>query len=112
MIKDNQKKALEFFGITEENIQVIRENLFKQIHEIIFHGNGGYDYYTVYNMPIWLRKYTFNEMKTHYNKESQSTADTVEASKKAMKSAGSIDNKLKPPVPKQKVPSYITKASK
>jgi hypothetical protein len=42
--------------------------LFSQIHEIIFHGQGGYDYETVYNMPIWLRKFTFNKIKEWYDK--------------------------------------------
>ena len=30
------------------------------IHDICYHGKGGYDYYTVYDMPIWLRKLTYN----------------------------------------------------
>ena len=32
------------------------------IHDIVYHGNGGYDYYTIYNMPNWLRKYTLKEI--------------------------------------------------
>ena len=48
-----------------------RPILFKQIHEIVFHGNGGYDWDTVYNMPLWLRRTTFNLMKEHYDKEAE-----------------------------------------
>jgi hypothetical protein len=44
-------------------------NLFSQIHQILFHGKGGYDYNTIYNMPIWLRKFTFNEIKKFYEEE-------------------------------------------
>jgi hypothetical protein len=44
-------------------------NLFSQIHQILFHGKGGYDYDTIYNMPIWLRKFTFNEIKKFYEEE-------------------------------------------
>ena len=54
-----------FFGLT----LTYRVNLFKQIHEIIFHGKGGYDYHTVYNMPIWLRNVTFNYIQTYYDEE-------------------------------------------
>tara|TARA_R110002020_G_scaffold136857_3_gene305506 strand:- start:21042 stop:21296 length:255 start_codon:yes stop_codon:yes gene_type:complete len=43
--------------------------LFSIIHQIIFHGKGGYDYETVYNMPIWLRKFTFSEIQKFYNEE-------------------------------------------
>jgi|TARA_R110000796_G_scaffold137381_1_gene253448 hypothetical protein len=45
--------------------------LFTQIHEILFLGKGGYDFETVYNMPIWLRKFTFSRMENYYNEESK-----------------------------------------
>jgi len=35
----------------------------------VFHGKGGYDWETVYNMPIWLRKFTFNKIDSFYKKE-------------------------------------------
>jgi len=50
-------------------ISEARVNLFSQIHQIVFHGKGGYDYPTVYNMPIWLRKFTFSEIQKFYNNE-------------------------------------------
>ena len=51
--------VLTFFGLTPE----YRQNLFSQIHEIVFHGKGGYDFHTVYNMPIWLRNFTFKKLE-------------------------------------------------
>lgn len=56
-----------FFGLTPQ----YRKNLFNKIHEIVFHGKGGYDYQTVYNMPIWLRNTTFNFIKEFYDKENE-----------------------------------------
>lgn len=44
-------------------------NLFKSLHSIIFHSKGAYDYYTIYNMPIWLRKFTFKEIQDFYFEE-------------------------------------------
>lgn len=82
--------------------------LFTQIHEILFHGQGGYDYETIYNMPIWLRKFTYNKLYEHYSKiNSQEQDDVVEQSIKNMKSAGAVakSTKVQPP-------TYITKASK
>ena len=58
---------MTFFGLTPE----YRLYVFSQIHEIIFHGNGGYDWYTVYNMPIWLRKFTFEKLKEYYEKQKE-----------------------------------------
>jgi hypothetical protein len=44
---------------------------FSQIHDIIFHGGGGYDWNTIYNMPIWLRRFTFNKLKEHFDKQNE-----------------------------------------
>jgi len=63
---------LTFFGLTIDIISQARRNLFKQIHEIVFHGKGGYDWHTVYNMPIWLRKFTFHEINSYYQEEAKS----------------------------------------
>lgn len=60
-----------FFGLTIDIVPQARKNLFKQIHEIVFHGKGGYDWNTVYNMPIWLRKFTFHELNKFYEEESK-----------------------------------------
>lgn len=58
---------LTFFGLTPE----YRPALFKQIHEIVFHGNGGYDWDTVYNMPLWLRRTTMNLLREHYEQQKE-----------------------------------------
>ena len=65
---------MDFFGLTLENSQTYRKNLFTQIHNIVFHGNGGYDWFTIYNMPIWLRKFTFHEIN-EYNKAQNERAN-------------------------------------
>lgn len=69
---------LAFFGLTKDNIQIYRKNLYSQIHEIVFHGNGGYTWVDVYNMPTWLRKYTYHEMKIFYeNKNKPNNPDSL-----------------------------------
>ena len=62
-----------FFGLTSSEAAQYRLNLFSQIHEIVFHGKGGYDWNTIYNMPIWLRRFTFNKIKEFYEKEAEAT---------------------------------------
>lgn len=78
--------GLTFFGLTQE----YRVYLFKQIHEIVFNGQGGYDWDTVYNMPIWLRKFTFETLREHYEKlkeeqEKQNNTLTNKSSKEIAK---------------------------
>jgi len=60
---------LTFFGLTSKIAPEFRKSVFDQIHQIVFHGKGGYDWSTVYNMPIWLRKYTFKLIKDYYDEE-------------------------------------------
>jgi hypothetical protein len=45
--------------------------MFSQIHEIVFYGKGGYDWNTIYYMPIWLRTFTYNKLKEFYDKENE-----------------------------------------
>jgi hypothetical protein len=89
-----------FFGLTSD----YRAALFRQIHEIVFHGNGGYDWHTVYNMPIWLRRFTFKEIYEFKNPpEAQSEGDILEKTKQ---------NILSGQPTTVKVPDYVVKASK
>ena len=81
---------LAFFGLTSDNIPVIRANLFSQIHEIVFHGQGGYDWETVYNMPVWLRKFTFNKMREYYEKQNASQNEDLATQSQKIKE-GKID---------------------
>ena len=81
---------LAFFGLTSEVIPIVRSNLFTQIHEIVFHGQGGYDWETVYNMPVWLRKYTFNKMKEYYDKQNQQQNEDLATQSKKIKE-GKVD---------------------
>jgi hypothetical protein len=63
--------GLSFFGLTSESAPIARANLFTQIHEICFHGKGGFNWPTVYAMPRWLRQFTFNKINEFYQKENE-----------------------------------------
>jgi len=71
-----------FFGLNLDNAPSQRIALFTQIHEIIFYGNGGYDWGTVYNMPIWLRKFTYVKIKEHYDKQAEQAQKSSKSDKK------------------------------
>lgn len=91
-----------------------RSLVFKEIHEIVFHGKGGYDWDTVYNMPIWLRKYTFNEIKVFYEKEREEYEksmghDTITANTPIEKFTQGA--KTQAPVQKVNVPEFVSKVS-
>ncbi len=84
-----------FFGLTLSNAAQFRLSLFTQIHNIVYHGNGGYDWYSVYNMPVWLRKFTFKQIDDYIKEQNKKVAA-------ANKSGGkqnilSSSGKIKPP---------------
>jgi hypothetical protein len=68
---------------------VYRVNLFKQIHDIVFNGKGGYDWYTVYEMPIWLRNLTHKLIADDYAKENQRYQELYSKGNKGKKMANS-----------------------
>tara|TARA_R110001632_G_scaffold49701_1_gene124352 strand:+ start:1019 stop:1381 length:363 start_codon:yes stop_codon:yes gene_type:complete len=115
-----------FFSLTPEQAAEYRHNLFTQIHEIVFHGNGGYDWHTIYGMPMWLRNFTFKKINDHFNeknsKESGNSTNDLEKGRDILKQAQRqdpanaqrskyIDNFSKSS-PKPNVPDFVTTKAK
>ena len=61
--------GLTFFGLTLDIAPEARAALFTQMHEICFHGQGGYQWETIYNMPTWLRKFTFKKIQDFHSEQ-------------------------------------------
>jgi len=49
---------LAFFGLQLS----YRKHLHSHIFDLIFHGNGGFNFTDVYNMPIWARKFYISKI--------------------------------------------------
>lgn len=86
--------GLAFFGLTFDTAAETRAAIFKQLHQIVFHGKGGYDWHTVYNMPIWLRRFTFIEIQKYYQEEKESMENQ---GKSGSKTIIGTDGKIKAP---------------
>ena len=71
----------------------------------MFHGNGGYDWDTVYNMPLWLRRTTFNLMREYYEKQNEAQ----EKQNNILKNSGKNKEISRPNI---SPPTYVTKAPK
>ena len=63
--------GLAFFGLTSQSSKEYRTRFLTEIHEICFYGQGGYNWTEVYSMPLWLRKFTYNKIKEHYDKQAE-----------------------------------------
>lgn len=73
----------------------------KQMHEICFWGQGGYNLEIVYNMPIWWREFTYRQLKEYYS--------SLEKKKENINNTKSSPKISKPNIP---LADYSTKASK
>ena len=55
-----------FFGLQPQHRQIIHSTLF----DLIYHGNGGFTWSDVYNMPTWARKFYISKI-IEFNQEKQ-----------------------------------------
>lgn len=113
-----------FFSLTTEEARDYRSSLFSQIHDIVFHGKGGYDWETVYNMPIWLRNFTFKKIEEFYRDEQKRysnngkgsgvTTNDINRAKELLQKAQRQDprNNKNYESPKVNVPDFVTSTSK
>ena len=56
-----------FFGLTPQ----YRNILFSQLHDLVYHGGGGFIHSEVYNMPIWLRRFHITKISEHNEKQNE-----------------------------------------
>jgi len=54
--------------------------MFEVIHDIVYHGKGGFDWYTVYNMPVWLRRFTYKRISDFVEKQNKANQQSSQSS--------------------------------
>ena len=59
--------VLTFFGLTPQYKSI----LFSQIHDLVYHGGGGFIHSEVYNMPVWLRRFHITKINEHVEKQNK-----------------------------------------
>ena len=95
--------GLAFFGLTPNLVKEYRAKFLTQIHEICFYGQGGYSWPVVYEMPLWLRRFTYHKIKEHYDNQN-----------KEMEKAKGKNSKMKEVIGKDglvKSPEFLKKTS-
>ena len=72
-----------FFGLTPNyKFQVYRE-----VHDLVYYGQGGFIYSEVYNMPIHIRRFHIRKVNEIHEKRNQ-------AHEEAMAKTNSISSKM------------------
>jgi len=41
------------------------------VHDLVYHGGGGFIHSEVYNMPTWMRRFHINKINEHVKKENE-----------------------------------------
>ena len=73
--------GLGFFGLTSNDDSAqVKLAIYKQIHQICFFGKGGYNWPIVYNMPVYLRRFVFNEIRQFYEEEKSANEKAIKKS--------------------------------
>lgn len=82
---------LTFFGLTSDNAPQFRKSILTEVHEVVFHGGGGYIWSEVYNMPIYLRRFTLSKLKEHYTKANESSKPQKKNGQQLVDSSGKVN---------------------
>ena len=56
-----------FFGLTPD----YKLQVYKEIHELVYYGNGGFIYSEVYQMPIHIRRYHIRMIDGLHKKQNE-----------------------------------------
>jgi hypothetical protein len=106
--------GLSFFGLNSTDLNQTKElrlNIYRQIHQICFHGKGGYSWPIVYGMPIYLRRFIFGEIKEHYEKEKEEVEKQKNPNTKTISPHSLKPHQHKPITPKS-IPKNYSKIPK
>lgn len=84
--------TFHFFFLTAED----RPYIHNEIWSLLYHGQGGFDYVSVYNMPIWLRQYYLKKI-IDFNEDKGAKNASQQAQKQAQNSNTILRPAIKPP---------------
>jgi hypothetical protein len=75
------------------------------IHDVVYHGNGGFDWETLYHMPIWLRRFTYNRIALHVKDQNDAQQNSTQ------QTAGGTTRQIDFTKPPSDMMIFLTKSS-
>ena len=52
--------------------------VYQEVHELTYHGGGGFTYFEVYNMPIYLRRFSLKKINDHLKAKQQAEKEEID----------------------------------
>jgi hypothetical protein len=77
-----------FFGLTSN----YKFQVYDEIHDLVYYGNGGFLYSEVYNMPIHLRRYHIRKINKLHEERNKAEQDAMSKSQQSMNSIPKMPN--------------------
>lgn len=56
-------------------------SVYNEVHDLVYHGGGGYSYSEVYNMPIYLRRYSITRINNFLKEKKEAEEKIINDSK-------------------------------
>jgi len=84
-----------FFGLTSN----YKFQVYDEIHDLVYYGNGGFLYSEVYNMPIHIRRFhirKINDLHEKHNEEHKKALETSNRTAQSIPKMPNIPKNLKP----------------
>ena len=81
-----------FFGLTPN----YKFQVYQEIHDLVYYGNGGFIYSEVYVMPIHIRRYHIKKINDLHEKRNEEEERAMNTSKENMKNMPSTLNINRP----------------
>jgi hypothetical protein len=55
--------------------------VYNEVHDLVYHGGGGYSYSEVYNMPIYLRRYSITRINNYLRDKKEAEEKVINDAK-------------------------------
>ena len=56
-------------------------SVYNEVHDLVYHGGGGYSYSEVYNMPIYIMRYSITRINNYLKEKKEAEEKIINAAK-------------------------------
>lgn len=77
-----------FFGLTPN----YKFQLYDEIHDLVYYGNGGFLHSEVYNMPIHIRRFHIRKINDLHEKHNEEHKKALQTSKRTAQNIPKMPN--------------------
>lgn len=77
-----------FFGLTPD----YKFQVYQEVHDLVYHGQGGFIYSEVYNMPIHIRRFHIKKVNDLHEERNKAEESAMEKARQGNSSIPKMPN--------------------